>query len=469
MKRLLRLSLILALCIVPIKEAQAADDIAEELFETKFSDEVLLNTQSQNNKNDIALNSQQNQVFSTFEKNTERLKQERNIKKLLSENNTSTDSNTNDAYEEENDNNGVLDNTELDFEIFKMFDQDKDDDGKIDETSLFGKITHSKIKRTDVPSFLFKDDLTFKYEKGPISKIQTYGAYRGSISSFWQPNNYTTEYDNLTTQLGMYGQFRNPDFKFKLAINPIPMSGTNYIDRFINDAYIVNTSLKNHQIVTGYSRVQTGIEGGTSSLILPFVARSQIARNFGSAKSLSVKLIGNYQYADYNFAFGSSGRYVTSGMPGTEFNGWVNLKPLGNKSKKYGKLTIGGGLNAGHHGSNYSVLSGYVGYHHKKLWANFETAIADGYNGSKGPSENKACGYAATVGWKFTPQVQLIGRIDQFDPNRDISHNLQREYTVGLNWFIKGQALKVILNYVYCDNQNRPDSHKLILATQVLI
>ena len=48
-------------------------------------------------------------------------------------------------------------------------------------------------------------------------------------------------------------------------------------------------------------------------------------------------------------------------------------------------------------------------------------------------------------------------------------NDLKREYTVGLNWLIKGQALKVVLNYVFCQNQNADDSHKLIMATQILL
>ena len=267
----------------------------------------------------------------------------------------------------------------------------------------------------------------------------------------------------------MYGKFNNPNYRFKLSLNPIPQANTSYVDRFISDAYIINTSIPHHQIIAGYSRVQTGIEGGTSSLILPFVTRSQIARNFGSARSLSVKLLGNYNYVDYNIGFGSSGRFVTSGFPGTEFTGWINVKPFGSEDKKFGKLTIGGGFNGGHNGIDYSVGSFYIGYKHKKLWANFEAAIADGYSGSNGISSNKACGYAITAGWKFTPRWQLIGRIDQFDPNRDVSGDFKREYTVGINWFIKGQALKIVLNYVFCQNQNRNDSHKIILATQILL
>ena len=75
-----------------------------------------------------------------------------------------------------------------------------------------------------------------------------------------------------------------------------------------------------------------------------------------------------------------------------------------------------------------------------------------------------------SYGWlEVTPHLQLIGRFDQFDPNRDASNDLKREYTVGLNWFIKGQALKVVFNYVFCQNQATEDSHKLILATQILL
>lgn len=438
MKKFLKIILISAVCFVSSLSASAFEEVAQELLETKHDNEVVLNLD-----NKLVLDTDENSnIESPEEKQTP-------VKRL---------------FNLDFDDDGIPDNNELDFEIFKLFDKDKE----INEDSLFGKIYHSNITRTDVPTFLLQDDLTFNYEKGPLSKIHAYGAYRGAINYRWDTN-YSTDYDNLVTQFGLYGQFRNPNYKFKFAANPIPLKGLNYADRFVSDIYLVNTSIPNHQIVAGYSRVQTGIEGGVSTYTLPFVARSQIARNFGGAKSLALKLIGNYQYADYNFSFGSSGRYITSGMPGTEFNGWVNLKPFGNKSKKYGKLTVGGGFNAGHNRIDYNVLSGYIGYHHKKLWANIEAAIANGYSGFNGISSNKSCGYAATLGWKFNPHWQLIGRVDQFDPNRNVSGDLKNEYTIGLNWFIKGQALKVILNYVFCDSQNTPDSHKIILATQILI
>ena len=68
---------------------------------------------------------------------------------------------------------------------------------------------------------------------------------------------------------------------------------------------------------------------------------------------------------DYNLSLGSAGRYISSGLPGAEFNGWVNVKPFGNRSKKFGKLVVGGGFNGGHNRIDYAVATGYIGYHHK--------------------------------------------------------------------------------------------------------
>ena len=337
------------------------------------------------------------------------------------------------------------------------------------EDSLFGKVFHSKITRTDVPSYLLQDVATFKFEKGPIGKIEPFLAYRGTISALFRPE-YSTRYDNLVTETGVMGELRNPNFKFRAAFFPIAVEHTNYAKEVFSDIYIMNTSIPHHQIYAGYSRIQTGMEGGQSTYTLPFVARSQIARNFASARSMAVKVVGNYQYLDYNFSVGSSSRNIIGGFPGAEFNSWVNIKPFGHREEKFGRLTIGGGYDGGRSGShNYSVLSGYLGYKYKRLWTNFEVGIADGFNGNGGYKEQRACGYAYTLGWKFTPHWQLIGRVDQFDPDRSVSNNLKREYTVGLNWFIKGQALKVFLNYVFCQNQNMPNSQKIIIATQVVL
>ena len=103
------------------------------------------------------------------------------------------------------------------------------------------------------------------------------------------------------------------------------------------------------------------------------------------------------------------------------------------------------------------------------MYANFEWGKADGYNGARGLFDKKAEGFYTTLGYKITPKIQLVGRYDQFRPNLDISNNTQREYSAGINWFIKGQALKLILDYVFCQNDSKPDSHRIILGTQLML
>lgn len=352
------------------------------------------------------------------------------------------------------------------FENFKILDKNKD--GKIDESSLIGRIMKKNIVRTDVPSYLLKEELTFYPQKGAISKVQFYGAYQGDLSSSWQKGDYDFGYDYNYGQIGAVGKFRNTKTDFKVVLNPKPNNNFNYMQHFVAEAYLVNNNIPHHKVVVGFSRNQVGKEGGSSSYILPFVTRSQIARNFGSTRALGVRLIGNYSLLDYNLALNSSDRFFRDWFPGTEFTGWVDFKPLGKTDGKYGRLIIGGGLNAGKNVTNYTVGSLYVAYKYKKLWTNFEYGIADGYNGTA-VSTNKAMGFNGTIGYKIIPQLQIIARYDFFDPNRDTDHNNRQEYTAGINYFIKGQALRLILNYVFCQNQATQDSHRIIFATQLLL
>lgn len=353
-------------------------------------------------------------------------------------------------------------------------DEDNQQDTKTDkspdssERPLYKKLLEKGIIRTDIPSYLLDEELTFNPKKGPVKKFQLFAAYNGAISSNWDNGDYDTKYTNNFFQLGIMGNIRGTNNDFKLIVNPLGAHGRNYMQNFVADAYVVNNSIPHHQVVIGYSRNQVGKEGGSSSYILPFIMRSQIARNFGSTRALGVRLIGSYDLVDYNLAFNSSDRYFRKWFAGPEFTGWVDLKPFGKTNGKYGNLVIGGGLNAGKNETHYTVGSVYVGYKYKKLWTRFEYGIADGYNGSN-VVDKKAQGFYGIVGYKITPRLQIIARYDQFDPDRDVSHNLKREYTAGINWFIKGQALRLILNYVFCQNQNAPNSHRIMVGTQILL
>ena len=365
----------------------------------------------------------------------------------------------------------IRDNVDTEFSIFdNLIDTDKTADHpfKIEEESLFGRIYKKKLERTSIPSFLLKDELTFKYEKGPIDRVQFYGAYQGNLGFDFAGADYDTDYGFGFMEAGVVGDFKDKNTDFKLQFNFKNGENRTFLQGLVTDAYIMNTRIPHHKIIVGNSRNQVGFEGGMGSYVLPFVMRSQISRTFGNTRALGVRVVGNYDLVDYSLALNSSDRFFKEFFPGAEFTGWLNFKPLGKTDGKYGTLVLGGGLNAGHNDTDYTVGGAYASYRYKKFMANFEYAIADGYNGTY-RSTDKATEVYSNIAYRITQKLHILARYDQFDPNRDISDDLRREYSVGLNYFIKGQALRLILNYVFCDNEDMEDSHRIILGTQIVL
>ena len=338
------------------------------------------------------------------------------------------------------------------------------------EGTLYAKIKASAQKaEQDTNLYLLNDLLTVDYDKGPVDRVHYYAKYRGNLSFNFFDSDLDTEYNTTSIDVGMIGKL-NPEYKtdFKLQLKFTPTKDFTFFQQLISDAYIVNSAIPHHKIMLGNSRNQVGVEGGMSTSAIPFVVRSQIARTFGNTRAFGARLIGNYSLVDYSFAANSSDRYFKEFFPGAEFTGWVNFKPLGLTNGKYGKLVIGGGLSAGKNHNQYTIGGAYVGYTYKNFMANAEYSIADGYNG-RVESDKKATGFYTTIGYKITPKIQIVSRFDQFDPNRDITGDIRREYSAGINYFIIGQSIKVLLNYVYCDNQQAKDSHRIILGTQLLL
>ena len=365
----------------------------------------------------------------------------------------------------------IRDNVDTEFSIFdNLIDTDKDAEHpfKIEEESLFGRIYKKKLERTSIPSFLLKDELTFKYKKGIIDKVQFYGAYQGNMGFDFSGSDYDTDYGFGFMEAGVVGDFKDKNTDFKLQFNFKKGENRTYLQGLVTDAYIMNTRIPHHKIIIGNSRNQVGVEGGMGSYVLPFVMRSQISRTFGNTRALGIRVVGDYDLVDYSVALNSSDRFFKEFFPGAEFTGWVNFKPLGKTDGKYGTLVLGGGLNAGHNDTNYTVGGAYASYRYKKFMTNFEYAIADGYNGTY-ISTDKATGFYTTIQYRLTQKLHILARYDQFDPNRDVANNLRREYSAGINYFIKGQALRLILNYVFCDNEDTEDSHRIILGTQILL
>lgn len=334
---------------------------------------------------------------------------------------------------------------------------------KIDE------IRAKEVKNISKSHYLLEEIFTKKFDKSPIETMHLFGYYRGNLQANFYSGDNDLNYEYNDIDVGVNGRFRDGKTFYEARLRFTPQDNYNFLQFLPSDLYIASTAIPHHTIIVGNTRTPTGYEGVKSSTVLPFVARSQISRNFGNTRQLGVRVKGHYSLVEYDFGGFSSDTYFRKFMPGAEFAGWITLKPLGKTNGKYGTLKLGSGITAGENDADYFVSGAYASYEYKKFYANFEWAKANGYNGARGLFTNKAEGLYTTLGYRITPKVQLITRYDQYKPDLNNSSDIRREYTCGLNYFIKGQAVKLMLNYVFCQNDWFKDSHRIIVGTQLLL
>ena len=329
-----------------------------------------------------------------------------------------------------------------------------------------------EVDRYDHPEYLFREPLTYHFKpESKMDNIHVWGAFNAyNDMAFYDDGGFKDKVCFNALNVGVDGFLKDNNGDFRIMMGFPVGSQRNYTQTLFSDVFVATNKIPHHRIQIGHFRPQIGMEGGNSAYTLGFLGRSQIARNFGTARRLGGRIKGDYKYIDYDFGLYSSDTFFENWFSGPEFVGWMNFKPLANVDEnKYGKLKIGGGIDAGKRDDNFFVTGAYIGYDYKKFMIEFEWANANGYNGYYGHSRKHATGFYTTLGYMITKKLQVLACYDQFVPNKEFSENKQREMTLGLNYFVKGQALRFILNYVFCQNDVGKDSHRIMLGAQILI
>ena len=317
---------------------------------------------------------------------------------------------------------------------------------------------------------MFDRQLSAEFHRGIIKNttfhthvINTLGE---SISD--SDNDFTNNVQLIN--VGLSGKFKGEKENYSVLFDLTPNVFEDFSHGFILDAFIESGRIKNNTILVGASRPQVGYEGGNSAKTIPFLMRSQTARTFSNVRKTGIKVDGKYKWVDYEVGgFSSDVRYYEF-FPGVEGNLWIDLKPLANIEEKYGKLYVGGGISKGERNSvDFQVVSSAIRYYREKFWMLAEFQQADGSNGGGGLTTNEAYGYNLTLAYRLTKKLEFLLRYDDFDSNKSIKNNNTKEYTAGINWYILGQCARVMLNYIYCDNEARENSHRILLGTQFVL
>ena len=320
------------------------------------------------------------------------------------------------------------------------------------------------------PVYLLDAATTRYFEKGPLDSFHTGFFYKGSLPiSMIQGGVTHTDYTQNNIENHFRGYLKNGKTSFNISTRYTPRKDLDFFQFLIGDLFVSHQLTQHNRIVFGNSRTHTGEEGSKPDWQVPLISYSQISRNFGNIRKFGARVVGEYDLIEYDFGGYSSDSYFKEFFPGVEFTGWVNFKPLGKTSGKYGDLKIGGGISSGHNNFTYNVAGAYARYQYKKFRADFEFANADGYNGNLGLSKKHARGLYTTVYYRITPKIELLARYDFFQPDLDVSKKDIKEYVVGLNYYLKGQGLRFMLNYIFRQSDFGNDSHRIILGTQIML
>lgn len=335
---------------------------------------------------------------------------------------------------------------------------------KINE-ALHGQVSAASTKG------LLEDTMKMTFEEGPIDYLAPWIDYNGAFTNSWSGENYqNSTYGINFCDAGINGKLKDGKTVFRVMISPVRyVEGNTYFQSLLADNYIIRDIGKHNKLLLGTTWVPNGIESKESPLTIPFFARSQISRTYGTARALGTKIMGDYDLVDYQLGVYSSERYFKDFFPGPEMAGLVSLKPLGKTNGKWGKMLIGGSMDAGNAESRFFVAGAHMIYEYKRLKASFEYASANGSNGSTGFSANDSEGFYGTIAYRITPRLQALIRYDQFDPNKAKANDRRTEYTAGINYFVKGQALKLMLNYVYYSTENGLYGCRIMTGTQIVL
>lgn len=225
-----------------------------------------------------------------------------------------------------------------------------------------------------------------------------------------------------------------------------------------------------NKIFFGQTRIPQGYEGMFPIAELDIITRAQISRNFSNYWDKGVRIDGDYGFAQYQLGFyNGAGINRNDTNRDLTFASMFILKPLYNLPQ-LGDLSLAGGIYTGKqlygispNAVEQTTLSFYGKYTLKRYHVWGEYARRDGYL-NPGQIAN---GWYVHNAFDITKRLQLLFRYDDFDSSQRVTNNATREYTLGTNYFFRGNNLKLQVNGVYVDAQFAPDSERIDVRTQI--
>lgn len=154
-----------------------------------------------------------------------------------------------------------------------------------------------------------------------MDRTQLWAGYNGDIGLQFNQDGLshehtTNHYDINTINVGYDIFFKDNSADARIMFNYNPFSSRNFVQNLFADMYVATNKIPHHRLLVGHSRPPVGLEGAYGPFVLPFIARSQISRNFGTVRKLGARASGSYSLVDYDFGVYSSDTYFQEFFPG---------------------------------------------------------------------------------------------------------------------------------------------------------
>ena len=242
-------------------------------------------------------------------------------------------------------------------------------------------------------------------------------------------------------------------------------------------SYDLNKTAKSSNAVDiGQFKIPVGYESLVSSSALPFVERPLIFTlrdpfdgGYGDVRDTGLQLRSTYQ--DFDLRVGvfngvgdrqnalalSDNKAVLGRLAYTGFKG-LTLGVSGG-SGNTGTTQTSGGV-TGTRRADRTLLNFFAAYNKAKIYAaaeylrgnavpiNLRQGNATGTITPINVAGRDIKGYYGAVGYSFTPKLQGLFRYDNLDTDRNAGNSTLRDYTLGLNYYLKGNEAKVQFNVI---------------------
>lgn len=339
-----------------------------------------------------------------------------------------------------------------------------------DTLDVISDIYYGNVEEVPAALKLFTKD-GLKFENSYISSLKAAFLFEGNLNFVkTNHNDLSIKHSFSVVEPMLRARFNEEKTEAMFDINLMrDLEGfSNKFTEKISAFYVSHEVSKHQKILFGQgSRIPSTYNGSLSTMQQEFILKSLLGRTLGDARALGIRNIAEYQYVDYDIGIYDSTRYMKDFGEGVDFTGRIIFKPLGSRNEETGKLNIGGAYSTGNYKNSYSQYSIFLVYDYNKLHFRTEYAGADGYN-SVVCSRNEANGFYTSLGYDITPKLTLIGRYDYFNPDKDINNDNIQEFTAGITYNIF-KNMKIMLNYVRRDYDDKSDSNMILFATRFII